>query len=151
MPSDKYVNRGYLKEASTSFFSDTVQFLRAHPKVLYNLWRVHNALAGTLVLKNFLTNPEAKLDEYGIDIFVHFMQAAISYDSPEWQKSIAFYSNGVRLGNILTHLFYSNSSIPTVLNLIDTVNHSVNITLNWFVSGNPAQAGESDKEVSKKL
>ncbi|KTC91130.1 hypothetical protein OQJ18_14250 [Fluoribacter dumoffii] len=96
---------------------------------MYNLlnwstaYRGYNALVATLVMVQYMNNPEAAALEYLPDVAIHAFEAIAP-------ASLNNYAIGANLGRGIQAglaFFSGNSSIPSVANLTDVVNHGVNI------------------------
>ncbi|CAM2885675.1 Uncharacterised protein [Legionella steigerwaltii] len=95
---------------------------------MYNLlnwstvYRGYNALVATLVLFQYVNNPEAAAIEYLPDVAIHAFEA-IAPNSLNNLAAGANITRGIQAG---LAFFSGNSTIPSVANFVDVFNHGVN-------------------------
>lgn len=93
-----------------------------------NFLRAYNLLIVGLVLKEYFENPEAAAGEYLGDVAVHFIQAMLDPNKVCPALGISsIVGNSWRLYNIGEHLLAGDSTMPTVGNLVDLLNHGANL------------------------
>ncbi|KTD05133.1 hypothetical protein OQJ19_09165 [Fluoribacter gormanii] len=99
------------------------------PVTMYNLlnwstiYRGYNALVATLVMFQYVNNPEAAAIEYLPDVAIHAFEA-IAPNSLNNLAAAANFARGIQAG---LAFFSGNSTIPSVANVTDVFNHGVNI------------------------
>ncbi|STX52061.1 Uncharacterised protein [Legionella busanensis] len=100
-----------------------------HQVSMYNLlnwgtvYRGYNALVAGLVMMQYINNPEAAAIEYLPDVAIHAFEA-IAPNTLNCLGAAANYVRGVQAG---IAFFSSNSTIPKPANLVDVVNHGINV------------------------
>ncbi|QMT61505.1 hypothetical protein [Legionella sp. PC997] len=99
------------------------------PVSMYNLlnwstvYRGYNALVATLVMVQYLTNPDAAAIEYLPDVAIHAFEAI----APNSYNSLGIGGNVARGIQAGFAFFSGNSTIPSVANVVDVFNHGVNV------------------------
>lgn len=91
-----------------------------------NMLRVYNAVTAAAVLTNYMTNKEESSNEYLFDIAVHLLQAGVSDNSPDFLRRVAEGVNLLRISSIGYYQLTGTSTIPTVANYADLLNHGSN-------------------------
>lgn len=88
-----------------------------------NAYRGYNALIASLVLLEYINNPEAAAIEYLPDVAVHAFEA-IAPDSLNNLAITANITRGIQAGFAF---FSGNSTIPSAANFADVVNHGLSV------------------------
>ena len=86
----------------------------------------YNFFTAGLALVGYLTDPKASAMEYGYDIALHVLQGLISENTPEFFIKAVTVGNIFRLGAIELNM-WSGSTMSVTSNLVDVVNHGVNL------------------------
>lgn len=92
-----------------------------------NILRVYNVVTAAAVFANYMTNRNASSSEYLFDVAVHGLQASVSDNSPQFLKLAAAYMNIIRISFIGNNVIRKTSTIPTNANIIDVLNHGLNL------------------------
>ncbi|WP_454782154.1 hypothetical protein [Legionella sp. WA2022007384] len=96
---------------------------------MYNLlnwstiYRGYNALVASLVLFQYINNPEAAAIEYLPDVAIHAFEAI----APNSLTNLAVGANLARGIQAGFAFFSGSSTIPSVANATDVLNHGVNL------------------------
>ncbi|WP_454784511.1 hypothetical protein [Legionella sp. WA2024007413] len=87
------------------------------------VYRGYNAIIATLVMVQYLTNPDASAIEYLPDVAIHALEAI----APNSYNNLGIGGNvgrGIQAG---IAFFSGNSTIPRIANAVDVFNHGVNV------------------------
>ena len=119
-------------------------------KNVNTLLQGYNVLVAALVFKDYIdhlgTEDEKNAKEYFGDIFIHLLQATVTYSSSLSHKGIALLANGYRLYNIPDLIAEGIATVPNPIALVDSVNHFIN------TAGTAATiVSELDQETAPKM
>ena len=110
-----------------------------------NTYRLYNGAVATLVLIDFLRNPEGFAGEYILDIAIHGMAAI--FPNADHEMQIGF--NLARMGHASFGLLTGYSSIPNIFNALDIANHGMNVAYNMYKrKQEPALSKQAEQDMS---
>ncbi|MDI9818140.1 MULTISPECIES: hypothetical protein [unclassified Legionella] len=92
--------------------------------------QVANIAAITAAAGKLLTDPEASVSEFGLDILTHVVSYMALGDNADALTVIgAGYVNAARMGAIYAGLASGVSSVPLAVNIVDGLVHLMNIAV----------------------
>ncbi|MCC5791189.1 MAG: hypothetical protein JJT82_01070 [Legionellaceae bacterium] len=113
-------------------------------------YRGWNLLVATVVVAQYVRNPEAVAAEYLPDVFIHAFEAL----APDSCDELSLLANAARLFQAGTSFWSGESSIPAAANFVDVFNHTLNIKHrfnNYFFKAAAPPQEAMETEASLKL